>query len=134
MTHEPQITGYRLMRREKTKQLIAEMLAKKANKYGAKRIEVDGEWFDSKREAELYHQFKMLERAGQITDLQRQPRFILAVNDVEITKYKADFEYTEKGQRHVIDVKSEATAKRRDFHLVRRLMRACHGIEVEVLL
>lgn len=134
MTAVPEITGYRLAKREKTKQLIAEMLAVKANKYRAKRVTVDGQTFDSKREATLYHEFKLLQRAGKLTNLRLHPKYVLTVNGVEITTYKPDFDYVENGALHVVDVKSEATARRRDFLLVRKLMRACHGIEVEVML
>lgn len=128
-----EITGYRFAQREKTRQLIAE-LSKPKNKYRAKKTIVDGETFDSKREAFIYHEFKMMERAGMIRKLRRQPKYSLVVNDIEVATYKPDFDYYEKGALHVVDVKSEPTAKKRDFVLVRKLMRACHGIEVEVML
>lgn len=135
MTSHPNITGYRYAKREKTKQLFAEMeAAKKGNKYGAKKTEVDGIVFDSKREAVLYHEFKLLLRAGKLSNLKRQPSYDLIVNGHKIKTYRADFEYLENGTLHVIDVKSEATAKTRDFIMTRKLMRAIHNIEIEVLL
>lgn len=127
------VTGYTWMKRDKTRQLIAEMAKPRRNKFGAKRIVVDGEAFDSKREASLYYQFKLLERAGKISKLRRQPKYSLTVNGVEIATYRPDWDYIEKGALHVIDVKSEPTAKKRDFILIKKLMKACHGIEVEVM-
>lgn len=128
-------TGYSWAKREKTRQLIAEMAKpRRRNKFNAVKVTVDGETFDSKREAELYHQFEMLERAGAISELIRQPKFDLIVDGIKIASYRADWSYIEKGARHVVDVKSEATAKKRDFVIIRKLMRACHGIEVEILI
>jgi hypothetical protein len=34
---------------------------------------------------------------------------------------------------HVVDVKSPPTAKKRDFVLIKKLMAAIHGIDVEVI-
>lgn len=133
MTAEPQITGYRLAKRETTKRLVAEMIAAKANKYRAKKTTVDGLTFDSKREASLYFTFKAMEKAGRIANLRRQPKYILTVNGIQIAIYKPDFDYVENGALHVVDVKSEPTAKKRDFVLIKKLMAAIHGIEVEVI-
>ena len=50
---------------------------KAGNKYHAKKIEVDGEIFDSKREAARYIELQYLQRAGKISGLQRQKKFVL---------------------------------------------------------
>lgn len=126
-------TGYRWMKANKTRQLMAEMASPRRNKFGAKRTTIDGETFDSKREAMLYREFQILERAGKIKDLRRQPKYVLTVNGIEIATYRPDWDYIEDGALHVIDVKSAPTAKKRDFVLVRKLMKACHGIDVEVM-
>ena len=44
-------------------------------KYNAKKTEVNGITFDSKLEAERYEQLVLLERAGDISNLQLQPEF-----------------------------------------------------------
>ncbi len=128
-------TGYQWAKRTTTNRLYAELASKpKRNKYGAKKVKLDGYTFDSKREATVYSEYRLLERAGQIRALSRQPVFTLYVRDVEITRYTADFSYYDKAEKlHVIDVKSKATAARRDFKLVKKLMKAVHGIEVEVI-
>ena len=50
---------------------------KPKNKYGAKSTVVDGINFPSQKEARRYAQLKILERAGEIRDLQRQVEFEL---------------------------------------------------------
>ena len=47
------------------------------NKYGSKKIEVDGIVFDSKKEAKRYSELLLLEKAGEISDLQRQVKYVL---------------------------------------------------------
>ena len=47
------------------------------NKFGNHKVTVDGELFDSKREASRWLELKMLEKAGKIYDLQRQVKFVL---------------------------------------------------------
>lgn len=46
-------------------------------KYGNHKVEVDGIIFDSKREARRYLELKVLEKAGKISLLQRQKKFVL---------------------------------------------------------
>ena len=45
------------------------------NKYGAKKVTVNGETFDSKKEAARYQELLLLQRAGKIMGLARQQRF-----------------------------------------------------------
>ena len=45
------------------------------NKYGAKKVTVNGEIFDSKKEAARYQELLILQRAGKILDLARQKRY-----------------------------------------------------------
>lgn len=47
------------------------------SKYKAKKTIVDGIEFDSKKEAERYCELVLLERAGQIHNLQRQVKYVL---------------------------------------------------------
>lgn len=129
------ITGYSWARRTKTQQLAAELSRKKRNKFNAVKTVVDGIAFDSKREANHYGLLRSLERAGHISRLRVHPKFYLAVNDQEIATYRPDFTYWDAvSKRHcVIDVKSAPTARKRDFVLIKKLMKAIHGIEVEVV-
>lgn len=86
----------------------------------------------SAMEAARCNELHVLQEGGLIRDLEAhpQPRFDLAVNDVHITRYMADFRYTdaETGQTVVEDVKGHAT---QEYQLKKRLMLAVHGIEVQ---
>ncbi len=103
-------------------------------KYRNCPVTVDGEHYDSKREM-LYHMdLKNLQRAGEISNLRRQPKFRCEVSGVKICDYIADFEFVEKGRKRVIDVKSPITAKHPVFRLKKKLVEALHNVEVEVVL
>ena len=97
------------------------------SKYRSVKTEVNGIKFDSKKEAARYQQLKLLERAGQISYLELQPRFDLIVNGTNCGFYKADFRYQENGKVVVEDVKGMKTPV---YNLKKKLMRAIHGIEV----
>jgi hypothetical protein len=76
--------------------------AKKRGKYRAEPTEVDGHRFPSKREAERYRVLVSLLAAGEITDLELQPRFPLHARSGQgvahvIGEYVADFRYRRKG-------------------------------------
>ena len=130
-------TGYRRTFERKTAQLVDECHGR--NKFNAKRTTVGDATYDSKREADVCEQLKLIERAGWITDLEFQVKYRLEVNGVHINDYTLDARYfdTRKGSEygwHHVDVKSPITAAKRDFKRNVRLMKACHGIDVEVVL
>src|SRR5689334_8746475 len=81
------------------------------NKYGNRKTVVDDIKFDSQKESQHYQELLIRERAGEIRDLVRQPKFKLIVNNKLITTYTADFQYVEVASDRliVIDVKSVAT-------------------------
>lgn len=60
---------------------------KKANKYGAKRTEVDGLWFDSRLEARRYEELKLLLKSCAVKWFIRQVPFDLPGG----IRYRADF-------------------------------------------
>ena len=115
-------------------------------KYGNKKITVNGRTFDSKREANRYCELALLERAGQIQNLEMQKEFELIPTQREILpeldkngkhkvgkvierpcKYKADFVYTENGKTVVEDTKGYRTT---DYVIKRKLMLYIHGIRI----
>jgi len=81
------------------------------HKYRAKATTVDGHRFASKAEARRWGELRQLLRAGKISDLELQPRFVLQEAfirsgvKVRAVTYVADFEYFENGKRVVEDVK-----------------------------
>ena len=100
------------------------------SKYGAKRTEVDGIWFDSKAEARRYATLATLERAGKIADLRLQPPFKCIVNGKSICTYRADFSYVEGGHVVVEDVKGVQTAA---LKLKRKLVEALHEVTIKLI-
>ena len=52
-------------------------MMQKESKYHSKKITVGGETFDSSKEYRRFCELKLLQRAGKITDLQRQVKFVL---------------------------------------------------------
>lgn len=85
------------------------------NKYRNKKVIVDGEEFDSKKEGNRYKELKLLLKAGKISNLELQPRFLLQdgfkKNGKTFRKieYIADFKYIENGKTIVEDVKGMQT-------------------------
>lgn len=93
------------------------------SKYSARKTAVDGIVFDSAKEARRYCELKLLERAGEISDLQMQVKFeLIPKQDGEsAVNYKADFVYTEKdGARIVEDVKGFRT---KEYIIKRKLFK-----------
>ncbi len=80
------------------------------HKFGAIATVIDGHKFPSKAEAKRYQELRLLERAGEITDLRLQPRYDLHVNGRKIGAYVGDFCYlTSHGAEVVEDVKGMKT-------------------------
>ena len=74
------------------------------NKYRNKKVIVDDYIFDSIQESRRYKELKLLLRAGEISDLQLQPRFLLQEGFKKNGKtyrkveYIADFMYCQGRQ------------------------------------
>lgn len=85
------------------------------SKYNNKKTQIDMYVFDSTKEAKRYKELKLLERAGEINNLELQPHFLLQEsfrkNDKTYRKieYVADFKYIENGKTIVEDVKGLQT-------------------------
>lgn len=119
-------------------------------KYNAHKTEIDGIEFPSKHEANRYCELKLLERAGEISNLRLQVDFELIPNQYITEKrygkngkplkdkqillerkvvYRADFVYTDKdGNQVVEDTKGFKT---KEYLIKRKLMRYIHGIEIQ---
>ena len=103
-------------------------------KYGNKQTIVDGIKFDSVKEAQRWMELKLLQRTGQIQELQRQVPYVLIPRqniDGKMVErplvYKADFTYTENGEIVVEDVKG---VKTREYIIKRKLMLWEFGIRI----
>lgn len=118
------------------------------NKYRNNKTMVDGETFDSAKEARRFRELKLMESAGMIHGLERQKKFVLIpaqrepdtvgkrggkkkgkVIEHEVSYY-ADFAYYDKdGNMVVEDVKSPAT-RTKDYVLKRKMMLYFHKIKI----
>ena len=122
-------------------------MLQKESKYKSKQITVDGETFDSLKEYERFCELRLLQRAGKITDLQRQVKYVLIPTQREpdtigvrggVKKgkvieqecaYLADFVYVnDKGETIVEDTKGCRT---KDYIIKRKLMLYVHGIRIQ---
>lgn len=88
----------------------------KKSKYRANKVSVDGNTFDSQKEADYYCELKIKLQAKEINGFCLQPTFILAPG----LKYKADFiVFGKNNETQVIDVKGfktkEYIAKKKVF-------------------
>lgn len=108
-------------------------------KYRNRKMKIENIVFDSQKEARRYFELKLLEKKGEISQLQRQVPFELIPAEVGAdTKklrsivYLADFVYlTEKdgvSQKHIEDVKGVKTAV---YRLKKRLMWHLYRINIE---
>lgn len=110
------------------------------NKYHARKCVLNGIEFDSRKEAQRYSELILLQRAKEITNLQRQVKFVLIPAQYEVYErygkngkelkpgnrciekecaYVADFVYEENGKTVVEDVKGMKT---KDYIIKRKLM------------
>ena len=115
----------------------------KSNKFNAQKTEVDGRKFHSKAEARHYIALRDMERDGQIEGLECQPKFVLLrefINNqglkVRKVTYAADFMYYDRrdGLWHIVDVKSEPTAKSQLFMFKWKMMQNMFQDDMEVVL
>ena len=104
-------------------------------KYRNKKTVVNGISFDSRKEAKRYQELLLLEKAGAITDLQMQVKYVLIpsqrINGRVVERecaYKADFVYLENGETIVEDTKGFRT---KDYIIKRKLMLHVHGIKIK---
>ena len=116
------------------------------SKYNAKKVEYNGMTFDSKRELKRYKELELLQESGEITNLQRQVKYVLIPTQREpdiigkrggVKKgkviehecsYTADFVYEEDGETIVEDSKGFKT---KDYSIKRKLMLYVYGIKIQ---
>lgn len=99
------------------------------SKFRAKRCVIDGEKLDSQAEGRRYAALKLLERAGEINGLKRQPRFPFEIEGELMFAYFADFLYTLRstGATVVEDVKGVRTPM---FKLKKKIIEKVYGVKI----
>lgn len=119
--------------------------SRRYSKYGNRKAYAAGQEFDSKREACRFAELQIMEKAGEITDLQRQVKFVLIPTQREPDtigarggvhqgkclekecSYIADFVYKQNGKTIVEDTKGYRTP---EYIIKRKLMLYVHGIRI----
>ena len=121
-----------------------------ATKYKNTIVNIGNKVFDSKHESKRWQELCLLQRAGKITDLQRQVKFGLIPTQYEKfprysektgkrlkdgirtleqdCSYVADFVYMQDGKQVVEDTKG---VKTKDYIIKRKLMLHVHGIRIK---
>lgn len=121
-----------------------------ASKYHSRKITRDGMTFDSVKEYRRFCELRLLERAGAVTELERQVKFELIPAQYETFErysektgkrlkdgkrcveqsvvYNADFVYMQNGKQVVEDTKGMRTEK---YIIKRKLMLWVHGIRIK---
>ncbi len=121
------------------------------SKYGSRKQTVSGITFDSRKEARRFQELRLLEQAGQISDLRLQVKYQLIppqrAPSFEVYKsgpnkgrrkpgkllekecsYIADFVYVQDGETVVEDAKGYRT----DVYIIKRkLMLKRYGIQIQ---
>lgn len=125
-------------------------MAKKESKYKSKKVTVDGLEFASRKEAKRWTELRILEKAGAISDLKTQVKFVLVPAQREADQvgarggikkgktierecaYIADFVYKDnQGETVVEDVKGYKGGGAYElFKIKRKLMLYVHGIRI----
>lgn len=99
---------------------LKQALSAKPAKYHNVKVVVDGQKFDSKREADYWCLLRVREKAGEIQWLRRQVKIPLYAPDmsadslgqhIQIATYVADFDYYDRAdcKRHIVDAKGKRT-------------------------
>lgn len=105
------------------------------NKYLNIPVKVNGQKFDSRKEANRYKELTLLERGGKIHGLKRQVRYLLIPTQYDedgkclerSCNYVADFVYFENGQLVVEDTKGIKTDV---YRIKKKLMLSVYGIRI----
>ena len=104
------------------------------NKYRNNPIIIDGIRFDSTKEGYRWCELQTLQKAGVISELQRQvkfelqPDFYFKGKKERAINYIADFTYYENGEYIVEDVKG---VKTQEYKLKKKMMQYIYGIDIK---
>lgn len=90
----------------------------------------EGIRFASQLEAKMWAAYRDMEKRGEISELELQPRFPLVVNGVKIGTYVGDFRFRQGADRVVVDAKGAMTPV---FRIKMKLVEALHGIKISIV-
>lgn len=121
--------------RKKLVEAMKDFSIKPKSKMGNVKTVQDGQVFDSGQESRRYTELKLLEKAGEITNLRTQVKYKLIPKQDKPgggyerpVTYTADFVYFKNGHEVVEDSKGHRTQQ---YVIRRKLMLWVHGIQVQ---
>jgi len=118
-------------RREALKlQAPAKPVTKRRSKFGNVPVTLHGHRFASQAEGRYYLRLREREARGEIRELVCQPKYPMVIGGICIGHYIADFEYYQKGERVVVDVKGISTPV---FRLKKRIIEALYDFKITVV-
>jgi hypothetical protein len=95
----------------------------------------NGQSYRSLLERDRHNELLFLEKAKQVRNVRREVPYRLEVNGHLICKYVADFVYEEKnggGWQDIVEDTKGAATMTPVFNLKKKLMLACHGIDIRI--
>jgi len=127
------------MERGERKSLDSYVPGGKPSKYHNVKVIVDGEKFDSKKEAQHWAELKLREKIGDISNLRRQVPYDLrcpidwnSTGQAVVATYIADFVFVDaKGLTHVQDCKGGKATKTQAYMLKKRWLAIQSNIDIE---
>ena len=117
------------------------------SKYHNRKVELQGEVFDSKKEAARYMELKALEKAGKISGLQRQKKFTLIPAQYEEgtvgprggkkkgkllereVAYYADFVYFDEEEKDFV-IEDTKGVRTKEYIIKRKLLLWLNGYQI----
>lgn len=121
-------TRFGVEEQQRQQDALSELRGRRS-KYGNRKSYIDGIWWDSDAEYRRWCELRLMQRAGRISCLIRQPEYRLLIAGIDCGVYRADFSYDDvDGNHHVEDVKGVRTAV---FKLKKRIVEALYNFKVE---
>ena len=117
------------------RKMVRQRIKPKQPKYGNHKVVVDGEKVaDSKHEYRRLNELKLLQRVGEIRDLETQVRYklipaqVICGMKVRGVDYVADIVYWTKNNKFICE---DAKGHRTDAYIIKRkMMKLIHNIDV----
>lgn len=112
---------------------------KTSSKFNNIKVEIDGHFFDSKKESEFYGVLKLKKQAGIIKDFKMQVKYDINVNKIHIANYFLDFlVFNTDNSIEYIDIKGKSKKtnkfiKTSVFSLKKRLVEAIYNIKIKMI-
>ena len=113
-------------------------MSQRGHKYGAVPTTVDGIRFASKAEAARYAELRLLEKAGEIKELECQPKFPIYIavhgrprhmGDKPVFTYVADFRYR-RGPTGILVIEDVKGVKTRMYQLKKKCVEVQYGLTI----